>query len=249
MHASAGRRRLPAADGPRARGRLVVAGPGQPDRRAHGLQRRLRAAVRDRGAQLGRRGPARRRRRCGCGRSSSPTSDSEVALDDLAPGHPEGWSAYVAGVVWALREAGHDRARRWTCWSTAGCRWAAGCRRRTRWSARSRWPSTRLHRHRPRHRTTWPSSSLATENDFVGARTGMMDQLASLRGTAGHALFLDNRTLEVEQVPLDAGRGRAAAARAGHPGAPRARRRRVRRPAGRLRAGRRAARRRPRCAT
>ena len=30
-----------------------------------------------------------------------------------------------------------------------------------------------------------------------------MDQLASLRCTAGHALFLDNRTLDAEQVPLD----------------------------------------------
>ena len=31
----------------------------------------------------------------------------------------------------------------------------------------------------------------------------MMDQIASLRATAGHALFLDNRSLDVEQVPLD----------------------------------------------
>jgi galactokinase len=45
--------------------------------------------------------------------------------------------------------------------------------------------------------------SYTAENDFVGAPTGMMDQLASLRCTAGHALFLDNRTLEAEQVPLD----------------------------------------------
>ena len=46
--------------------------------------------------------------------------------------------------------------------------------------------------------------SYTAENDFVGAPTGMMDQLASLRCTAGHALFLDNRTLDAEQVPLDA---------------------------------------------
>ena len=45
--------------------------------------------------------------------------------------------------------------------------------------------------------------SYTAENDFVGAPTGMMDQLASLRCTAGHALFLDNRTLDAEQVPLD----------------------------------------------
>ena len=40
------------------------------------------------------------------------------------------------------------------------------------------------------------------ENDFVGAPTGGMDQLASLRCTAGHALFCDMRTLETAAVPL-----------------------------------------------
>ena len=41
------------------------------------------------------------------------------------------------------------------------------------------------------------------ENDFVGAPTGLMDQLASLGCTSGHALFLDTRSLESEHVPLD----------------------------------------------
>ena len=31
----------------------------------------------------------------------------EVALDDVAPGHPRGWGSYVAGVLWALRGAGY----------------------------------------------------------------------------------------------------------------------------------------------
>jgi len=43
----------------------------------------------------------------------------------------------------------------------------------------------------------------AAENDFVGAPTGLMDQLALLRGRAGHALFLDTRSLGFEHVPLD----------------------------------------------
>src|SRR3954470_13037283 len=37
-----------------------------------------------------------------------------------------------------------------------------------------------------------------TENDFVGAPTGGMDQLAVLRCTAGHALFCDMRSLATE---------------------------------------------------
>src|SRR5690606_2052778 len=41
------------------------------------------------------------------------------------------------------------------------------------------------------------------ENDFVGAPTGIMDQMASLHGRAGHLVFLDTRTLEVAHVPLN----------------------------------------------
>ena len=42
------------------------------------------------------------------------------------------------------------------------------------------------------------------ENDFVGAPTGIMDQSASLRGAAGHALFLDCRDQSIRLVPFDA---------------------------------------------
>jgi galactokinase len=42
-----------------------------------------------------------------------------------------------------------------------------------------------------------------SENDFVGAPTGILDQSASLLCTAGHALFLDTRQGCTEQVPLD----------------------------------------------
>ena len=34
--------------------------------------------------------------------------DEQAAVADLAPGSVRGWAAYAAGVVWALREAGHD---------------------------------------------------------------------------------------------------------------------------------------------
>jgi len=43
------------------------------------------------------------------------------------------------------------------------------------------------------------------ENDFVGCRCGIMDQLVSARGQAGHALLIDCRTLDVRPVPLPAG--------------------------------------------
>jgi galactokinase len=43
------------------------------------------------------------------------------------------------------------------------------------------------------------------ENAWVGAETGLLDQLASLCGRAGHAIRIDFRTLAIDPVPLDLG--------------------------------------------
>jgi galactokinase len=40
------------------------------------------------------------------------------------------------------------------------------------------------------------------ENEWVGARTGLLDQLACLHGSPENALLIDFRTLQVEPVPL-----------------------------------------------
>lgn len=40
-----------------------------------------------------------------------------------------------------------------------------------------------------------------TENEFIGARVGIMDQLVSCHGKSGHALFLDCRSLKFELLP------------------------------------------------
>lgn len=41
------------------------------------------------------------------------------------------------------------------------------------------------------------------ENEFVGVKCGIMDQFAASLGKAGHALFIDCRTLDYERVPFD----------------------------------------------
>ena len=43
------------------------------------------------------------------------------------------------------------------------------------------------------------------ENNFVGARVGIMDQFVSCMGRVGHALLLDCRSLEFQLVPIPAG--------------------------------------------
>ncbi|HET9847399.1 MAG TPA: galactokinase [Candidatus Dormibacteraeota bacterium] len=42
----------------------------------------------------------------------------------------------------------------------------------------------------------------AAENEYVGAQTGIMDQLTALKARAGNAMLLDCRSLESESVPL-----------------------------------------------
>jgi galactokinase len=57
------------------------------------------------------------------------------------------------------------------------------------------------------NRETLPLEDVAklcqrTENTFIGARVGIMDQFVSCLGKAGHVLFLDCRSLDFEFIPI-----------------------------------------------
>ena len=51
-------------------------------------------------------------------------------------------------------------------------------------------------------RTKLALSCQKAENEFVGARCGIMDQFISTNGQAGHALLLDCRSLQPEALPI-----------------------------------------------
>jgi galactokinase len=53
------------------------------------------------------------------------------------------------------------------------------------------------------------------ENDWVGAETGLLDQLASLLGQHGSALRIDFATLAIDHVPLELGGWRLVTAESG----------------------------------
>ncbi|HEX8367977.1 MAG TPA: galactokinase [Pyrinomonadaceae bacterium] len=53
-------------------------------------------------------------------------------------------------------------------------------------------------------RVTLAKIGQQTEHDYVGAKVGIMDQFVSAHARARHALLLDCRSLEFENVPLDA---------------------------------------------
>ena len=119
---------------------------------------------------------------------------------DLQPGMT-GWQAYVAGVVWALKEAGHridgaDLVLTSDVPKGAGLSSSAAleCAVLIALADLNELEIPGLERAKLARRA---------ENAFVGAPTGLMDQAASTLCTAGHALFFDCRTDAAEQVLLD----------------------------------------------
>ncbi|CCH15934.1 galactokinase [Micromonospora lupini] len=122
--------------------------------------------------------------------------------DDVAePGRVTGWGAYVAGVVWALRDAGH---------AVPGARLAIasdvplGSGLSSSAALESAVLAALLDLGgldlSPERQ---PRLAQRAENVYVGAPTGIMDQSAVIRCRAGHALFLDCRDESVEHIPFD----------------------------------------------
>ncbi|MFI5876500.1 galactokinase [Streptomyces sp. NPDC051445] len=126
---------------------------------------------------------------------------AELRLDDLVPASDPNWTAYPAGVVWALREAGHavtgaDIHLSSTVPSGAGLSSSA---------ALEVVVALALNDLYGLGLQGWQLARLCqrAENVYVGAPTGIMDQTASACCEAGHALFLDTRDLSQKQIPLD----------------------------------------------
>lgn len=123
----------------------------------------------------------------------------ELGVDDLIPGSP-GWHSYLAGVIWALREAGHpvggaDLVLTSEVPLGAGLSSSAAIECATL-TALADLNELRIE---PMERA---KLARVAENAYVGAPTGLLDQAASTLCVADHALFLDCRSLHTEQVPL-----------------------------------------------
>ncbi|MFE3487600.1 galactokinase [Streptomyces griseus] len=124
-----------------------------------------------------------------------------LRVDELAPHSGHGWAAYPAGVLWALREAGHpvtgaDIALTSTVPTGAGLSSSAALEVVTALALNDLFA------------LGLSAAGLAVigrraENDFVGVPCGIMDQMASACCTEGHALHLDTRDLSLRQVPFD----------------------------------------------
>ncbi|WP_329399602.1 galactokinase [Streptomyces melanogenes] len=120
------------------------------------------------------------------------------ALEPLSGG---GWAAYPAGVVWALREAGHEVTGADIHLSSsvptgAGLSSSAALEVVTALALNDLYE---LGLTRP----GLARLAQRAENAFVGVPCGIMDQTASACCAEGHVLHLDTRDLSLRQVPFD----------------------------------------------
>ncbi|MBU2662959.1 galactokinase [Actinoplanes bogorensis] len=127
---------------------------------------------------------------------------------DTQPGEVTGWAAYVAGIVWSLRDKGFEvPAVRIAIDSEvplgSGLSSSAALESSVLTALIDLGGLDVPVEQRP-------VIAQRAENVYVGAPTGILDQSASIRCREGHALFLDCRSYEVEQIPFDlAGQGLA----------------------------------------
>jgi galactokinase len=141
---------------------------------------------------------------------SGPSPERVVALrvSELSPGTPRGWSAYPAGVAWALLGAGAldrgsfggaDLAIASTVPVGAGLSSSAAleCAVGLALAGLAGLAVADL-----------PRAALArlaqrAENDFVGVPCGSLDQLSATFGVTGSVLFIDFRSHAVVAYPFD----------------------------------------------
>ncbi|MFD9794449.1 galactokinase [Streptomyces sp. NPDC059070] len=123
--------------------------------------------------------------------------------DDLVPLSGGGWAAYPAGVVWALRAAGHpvtgaDVHLSSSVPTGAGLSSSAALEVVTALALNDLYE---LGLSRPE----LARLAQRAENDFVGVPCGIMDQTASACCAEGQVLHLDTRDLSLRQLPFDPG--------------------------------------------
>ncbi|HZM78101.1 MAG TPA: galactokinase [Candidatus Limnocylindrales bacterium] len=128
------------------------------------------------------------------------TSRGETVHFDLSV-KQAGWAAYVAGVVWALRDAGFDVPSATLDIESdvpigAGLSSSAAleCAVLTALVELGGLDLPVAQR---------PVLAQRAENDYVGMPCGILDQSAATLCREGHALFLDCRSLALEHIPFD----------------------------------------------
>ncbi len=117
--------------------------------------------------------------------------------DQQSKGH---WSNYVTGVALALEQAGHYLHGA-SLRITSDVPMGSGLSSSAALEVATAYALLANSGHNV-DRTCLAKLCQRAENEFVGARCGIMDQFVSSHGQAGKALLLDCRSLEYELLPL-----------------------------------------------
>jgi galactokinase len=122
----------------------------------------------------------------------------DIRLEDIGPDAVSGWSAYVAGVAWALREDGCDLPGmdvvvdgRVPLGSGLSSSAALTCSAALAMCAVGGIDVDR---------EQLVAATMRAESEVAGAPTGGLDQTVALLGEAGHALLIDFRDDDTRQV-------------------------------------------------
>ena len=126
----------------------------------------------------------------------------EFALDNFQ-NENAGWAEYIKGVAWALTEAGHPLVG-WEGVAAGDVPIGSGL------SSSAALELAAARAFVAVSDLPWDPKQMAlicqrAENEWIGLKCGIMDQLISAAGQAGHALLIDCRSLEIAAVATPAG--------------------------------------------
>ena len=115
----------------------------------------------------------------------------------------DGWVEYIRGVAWALSASGR-RVCGWDGVAMGDVPVGAGL------SSSAALELAAARAFTASCDVAWQPAEMArvaqrAENEWVGVNCGIMDQLISATGEAGHAMLIDCRTLETRAVPMPPG--------------------------------------------
>jgi len=124
---------------------------------------------------------------------------ARIDLTHFERGGPS-WAEYVRGPAYALHQAGH-MLRGWVGSMAGDVPLAAGL------SSSAAVELATLRAFAAAGNLSWDAPAMAllgqrAENEWVGVNCGIMDQMISATGAAGHAVLIDCRTLALTPVPL-----------------------------------------------
>ncbi len=133
----------------------------------------------------------------------------EFSLDELVDSsgamqnQGSGWIEYLKAVAWSLRQAGHE-VRGWEGIVEGDVPVGAGL------SSSAALQIAAARAFAAASDIAWDPAAMArlgqrAENRWIGVNCGIMDQLVSAAGRAGHALLIDCRFLETRPVPFPPG--------------------------------------------